>query len=423
MIYVLFYLMMLLIIMVLLKIVFQTIINPLNLFNFMWCIPAALSNTGILGLTKPSSKTNIILTILFFNVGFLCVSKYKFIYKSKSNLKYNLNMKKIIIINFFAWITFIPYTIKAIKIMNSKGFDYLRSISFTPSHELVGSTIELMYCQIIIAGIFTATIIMTAIDISLGKLNKCLFIISGVDILLYSFTFAGRIFFFKAIIFGVLAIIVSKNMKFTIKKISKTLKIIIIVLLIGFLSYFTLNRGSEYLSVFESMYIYFVGPLPFFDSLLNNMRDINLMMGKATLGIITVPISILFSFITGNEYNGADYLITQVTATQFNIGNLYKFNAFSTSSYVFIRDFGVIGIIIIPFILGIVAYRIYYNFNKNHTNMNYAFYLLMLYLIVYSQLRYELIFPVYAVIIVLIYIFTKERRSNYGSNFSNNVKL
>ena len=335
------------------KVIFGTIYKVNMLFSFVWCTFSGLSTIGLYGLYKPDTIIHIYVlsSIFIFNTFYFTISKLT--KKSTVNNidKHNMvepNYKLIYIINLLALTYCSLFIKKALFIIDTYGFSTLRTFAFKES-AMYASTVELTIFQMIIQPIFIATTILLAIDIALKRSRLLLVIIAIIDVLMYTFLFAGRmtlVQFISIIFISLLLMDKTSLFQFIMNNKKYLLMIVGILILITFLTSHRTNSSSN---VIEQVYLYLSAPFIFL-SKLNEMSpwQNNLLYGKATFGFILDPLEMLYSVLFNTEYASASYIITSLTSKIQIIGDNLTFNALTTMLFPFMMDYGKLGIIIGP---------------------------------------------------------------------------
>jgi oligosaccharide repeat unit polymerase len=163
--------------------------------------------------------------------------------------------------------------------------------------------------------------------------------------------------------------------------------------------------------VLENLFFYFAGPIAFFNELLKSpeiyhLDSSGLLYGRATFGFITNLIEIVISFVFGYKYEGSDVAITSAVASPIQISNEIYGNAFCTSLYHFLRDFGSAGVFLGPILFASLANYIWnkaFLYKRSSESWLLAS-VYMSYCIIFSEWRYNLTFPHSGVVFILIFL-------------------
>ncbi|MDY0235314.1 MAG: O-antigen polymerase [Gudongella sp.] len=411
-----YYLLLLLSLLLVTKIKYRTIVKLNSLFNISWCISCGLASLGVYGLNKPIFTVHILSTIciLIFNIIYMSASiKQSSIIKivRTRHTPRKPNYRIIVFVNIIAYIFSAPFIWKSIAIIRSVGLYGLRSLSFIGTNNFA-NTNQLTIFQNIIEPIFIATILILAIDIGYKRQKKSMFIITIIDVIIYTILFGGRAMILQSILFIIISILLTNNftsIKDFILQLIRKYKIIIIFT--GFslaaIMYITSQRSFYGKSFIENALLYFVGPFAFLSELLkDNTLTKNLMFGKATFGWVLGLFSIIIKLLFGTEYNGADYIITQVTSRVRVIGNGITFNALPTMLYAFLKDFGYLGSVIGPALYALTMSIV----EKKYYKLNSLFWLALLIFFIYgipfTVMNYYYMTANTVILVIIIFSFT-----------------
>ena len=416
--------------------VYKMKMNPMSLNSVWWTINLIISSLGLYGMYKPSMMIYFIvfLATTAFNMGSLIrMNRTRVTIIGDDNFVGSVNYKKLIIINLVALIFIMPYTAKAVKILVQSGPAVLRATSLTVGG-LGTSMLTQVMLEWIVTGVFNATVIIAVILFTLNK-NKNLMLLAILDIIIYTLTFSGRWILYRALVVICISYILlngTKNKKFIIKdlnrerilndnqntskrkrKKSKRNLLLIISSSVVFLAIITFNRTFEGMSFFGNIVIYFTGSFVMLDSILsqNDFFSVNQwLFGGASIAGITQPILAGFSFITGIEIVRADEIVLGITALNYQIGENIIFNAFATSNYMFIRDFGILGCVVIPFVFGFVISGVYKKLIFKKRLFTYILYVFLMYVIISSTMQWDFVSAWTWFAILFIYICIDQRK-------------
>jgi oligosaccharide repeat unit polymerase len=390
--------------------VFQKRITAHLVFSIMWCLGAASATLGIGGISSPSPVTHlyILITIFAFNAVPYIASLRKatttncFIVKSTF-----INKAMIIIANGFALIILLPISAKAISIISSNGFEYLRKFAFDANSEYGNTARELMVSQWIVQPIFSATLIYGVICMFSKERIRWLIFLAVFDILLYTMTFGGRSLLLRFVVLYFFSASVYRNQKITNEKRTSSNKVLILLVMV-LIILITIIRTIAGSGLLQNVILYFSGSFVFLDSLLQKNGFLfpqNPILGLASLGFLINPILILFSYIFGIPYSGSDVFITSETAKLINIGPNVIFNAFTTIIYPLYVDGGILFVLIGVIGLSIFVLVIERRFLKKQNAVSLAMYLYVFTIVFDSLLVYQLLFPAAGMTILFIVLF------------------
>ena len=372
------------------------------LISFIWILCGIFIEIRFLPIIKPSIQVHsyIFQFLLIFNLIYLLFLKknnrLKFfpifqISKNKIAFLYIFNILAILII--------LPLTYRVAIFVIENGFYTYRSYIFQyieDSHYL-----QFLYKNIIFS-IFDTTALITAFSLATRKKSKLLIIMTIIGILLYTFTFGGRYSIFNFIIYYVSSVVIVKYRHNHFKVRYAVFGILALLLV-------TNIRGNGSYSILESIYLYFIGSFSYLQYILDHPIYYGLsdnFHGFLTFGFIFEPIVLTMKQFFGSNLDVPSFYFN-IYAQQFvNIGdsNVVMYNNNSTMFYVFIRDFGNLGVTIGSIILSSVF--VYFS-NKFYTNKKIVSGVILVYLsnvIITGTMMYSLI-TARASISILIVLF------------------
>lgn len=412
----LFYFIALVILTMLTNILFGTILKVNMLFNISWCVFGGLSTLGLYGLYKPEYIIHlyVIVCIVIFNAIYFIISKLKYIDKTKNKeLIINSTIGKpnyliIYLLNSICLIYSSFFIPKAWMIINNYGYGALRTYAFKES-SIYASTTELTVFQTVVFPIIIATSIILAIDISLKRAKKILIFITIINVLVYTFLFAGRMTLiqFMSFIFIALFILNRKSVLHLIMKNKKYIFFSGILFII--VNYLTSERTNSTSSIFEQIYFYLSAPFIFFSNL-NKMGfwENNLLYGKAIFGFILGPLDMFGVLLFNKQSNSAAYIITSITADSQLIGDGITFNALTTMLFPFMMDFGKLGIIIGPAIFALLIAFVEYKYKVKYSLFWISLFIYIIYYIPFTVMNYYFLHSATGFVILFLLIFTQK---------------
>lgn len=413
--------------------IYKYVLNPVSLYSTVWLLFAFLSLQGIWGMYIPSLRS-----IFYILVGTLCFCLTSFItyllYKNKnlsevessvSSSKHNFSI--LILVNVLGIIWLLPFVSKTIPILMTGDWALVRIYYLNANTiNVIFSTKQALICQWIIFPIFYVTTIISAYLVAQKKGSFFLSLISIVGIVMIVLATAGRNALFKCLLFYILAFLMnSKFIKDIFLKIKESRFYIKVLVFCGAAAIIFISSQrslSNETSALQNVFFYFTSPIIYFSHIIDNPNQYALnepLFGRATFGFISTPVEIGYSMVSGQDYSGADNIVTSYVNQYINFSPTIKGNAVSTSLYPFMKDFGLFGLILGPCIYGFIVSRIYVNQHKNAFWSCLSLY--MLYTVFFSEWQYELLFPQSFSIIALLYVFVAKqpviRRKRAGASY------
>lgn len=334
----------------------KTYRNYTSIFNVWWSLLVFLSSRGYFDLFVPSDRVylTIFIGMFGFNIASIIFERAVTldISSPQKDIINTLKSKFVIIMQIIVFVIIIPYFMNSVQIILTRGLPELRTLVYD-------NPLEQFLLYNFVEPTIVASLMILIFMISSSKKKSFLNLMILINLVLYTFTFAGRINFFRLIIFLLLVVFLyrRKNKTKLVERKSrkKVFLIVLLTLIIGIS--ITINRSDGALySVVEQIYAYFVGSLVLFDTLSNlgYPAHSEYLFGRATIGGL-VDSFILFFEQTINvfDFSKTDMAIMKinsVTSLYYVIGPGKVMNAFPTMFYVFKQDFGMIGVFVVPFI-------------------------------------------------------------------------
>ena len=319
----------------------------------------------------------------------------------------------IFVLNIVVYVFSIPYLIKSISIIGNQGFEILRTYAFVGSSQFASTTVLTIF-QYIVNPLFIATMIVTAIDISLKKRAIRGLIMTIIGTALYTVLFGGRYMLFQTILVFLMAYYINSTSRISIF-LKRNKKIIAIVgtAILGMIVITSLRPSGGLL---RSIYVYFCGSFKYLDVLLEDQSFISMHLGGiATIGFIyDFILTVLVLFLNISPHYGASYQITQVTGSSRLIGTGLRYNSLGTMYTSFVADFGIWGSIFGVIVFAIMVCWIQKRFMRRPSYYSFALYLFGLYAVINAVLSYSFLKFSIAFLIVFLVIFTKKIQFRFG---------
>lgn len=391
------------------------------LFSLLWIFVMYCSIFNNIGLVIPRDEIfiNIFVAIFLFNIIYIIM--YKNNNKDKISInysKYNINNKKIIVLNIIAYILIIPFLIEAINIILTTGFNFgvIRDTIFVRISN--SDNFFMQNSRVIINVVFSltqliATYYLVIFKYKKSKNEKKIIVLGILDVILSTIVFGGRGALFNFILFYLFNYLCNRNKKIKIKK-------RYIFLIIAILVFVTQNRTSNSIPFVQSFILYFAGSLSFLEVILRNPFYFGLDQkhyGAMTLGFIIEPI-ILFIKILGINIRIPSYYFNIYAQNFINIGenSIYQYNNNTTMFYPFALDFGLNGMFI-----GVIIYSLiisYVNRRKNSGNLRFYFiYILLCAGVMNSSMDYDLIgYSKFILFLTILFVVKKKKKEQLDGN-------
>lgn len=412
-----------------------TFFNPVSFFVIWWGTWLFISAFGLLNLYIPSIKTYIftLIVMIMFSAGCIFtinnkIKKVKFV-----NLK-PLNEYKVKILNIIQIIILIvltPFLFKSFKYITSMSASVYRTEIYE-NNILYGSEIIQQLFNFLIQPFMLTMLLLGCCGFILGvKGMKKLFFLSVVNVSVFSVMTLGRWYFLRIILFLILALFLvsifknsSKHFLLYFKKRKKNIYFIIAPLftcVLVLISLFRQNSTSILYTVFEYLIKYFTGSFIALDSFLKDNDFVSFddwSYGRYTLGGLDEIVVFIFRRIDDTIVNISTQ-ISYYTSDFIKIGALdgQTYKSFYSAIFNFYSDGGILGILIIPFIFGMIIGVLFNGFIKKPNLFNLSLLVYLLYISIVASLRWEVQSPIFWVVIfILVFINTTVKKATNPSD-------
>lgn len=373
--------------------------NHYVIFNIWWVFLLLWITFISTGLNPLSSYIQLIvfLGLISFNFS-LFTTRYKIpnIKVEVSNLL--INMKFFIGLQILVLYFLIPYFIKSLFIIQTNTLAHVKAGLTETFSEAPLEVLKIYwFCEPMVI----ASIIISCFFYFFKKGQNLSLFLTVVNVILFSVAFGGRIQMFRMsfiiILFIFLSPLIAVARKFVKRK---TKRILILILgLFVLMTVFTEQRSWDsqvnYLKTFD---IYFVGSLSLLDFYLENSGEFNIeknhLFGRASLASFIDPFILAGSQLGLLDLSTQDMggnIINSVISKSHKIGVNHELNAFSTMYYPFIRDFGIYGIVIFPFLFGCILNWLLKHLFLTQNILYFIAYIMLCFIMVFGSIRWELV--------------------------------
>lgn len=421
----LIYLLLFIFSLVLIKILYKTFATPLTIFTITFLFFPFIVTLRPLGLYELSFKTHLLIILSFctFFIFSLLFSKSK----RKTNLfsknflpASTLNYWLLIIVNVLIFVYLIPKVISAWGTIQSNGWTFLRN-NYEENYS--SSTIDNIIYIWFIKTFLIASIAVLSFDIfnNKNKLQIPAVIITLFNVLVDVVLFAARAMLVRLVFYLFFSFSFCKIKKYSKQKII-TIGIMSIIIFV-ILAYVSRERMSESYSSFsmlDTAVMYYCAPYSLLDYYVKNpsfshLGFDGLQFGTATFGFLYNIIRSGMYVVFGLEYNGSDYIITQVTSETVRVGSSVSINSACTSIYIFLRDFGIVGVLFGFAFCAFLANRSRHFFLSKPSTRSAAIYIIFLYFVMRLSSTYDMLSPGFAFTILFIFVLTINRKKKMAT--------
>lgn len=321
-----------------------------TLFTVIWTLSGILSLVVDIGTVLPSVTVHFyaLFSILVFNIVYLIFTQVKDVtpLTTLSSKPYKINYKSVYIIEIIAIILIIPNLVMSLQILLSVGFDlkYVRDSAYLLTR--FDSQVLNFFFRGVPLALFS-TIMLLSIYSLVTKGERKLLYLTFFNLIIEVLTFGGRGSLWDFVAFMLGAMIITNVPKKIRIKSRKYIYFIITSLII-----ITVFRGVELGEVADTVYLYLVAPFSYLEVILDHPLEFGLkeplLLGYFTFSFILEPIVLILKSMVGLDIKVPSYYFNIYAQNFTNIGrdSVIYYNNNTTMIYPFLRDFGIIGIIL-----------------------------------------------------------------------------
>lgn len=412
----------------------KSILFPGVVFNFIWTFAIVSNQINLNGFYPVHEKTYLVILIglITFNIPFLMTMNTGTIEQpdmmeiSRNGIKTILGLQVIMIL------MLIPLAIKAIpfyQIYGNVGFRtvYAKGIEYG----YMSAAERMLYIHF---GVFPLCLVTNMAMIFLwthGVVKFRALVLGLVAEALISFCSGSRgnilLLLFVVIQAMLLSTKMSEELSYYLNKVKRQVKWVIVGLVIA-LIYISIQRGNVgsgnfVLEFAKTITANFSGGIQLLDLALQDPDkwDLsNYYLGIATLNGFFQILAVVVRIISLNRINLTIPSVAQYASNFFSVSPTQSMNAYVTIFYTFIQDFGYLGIIILPVIIGGIAVHIYRRMCRNADIYSMLMLSFINIVFLFSTIRWRLMLSDWAIMIIYIYFIC---RILQGRNFKSRIRL
>ena len=401
--------------------IYKRISNPFVFFNLIWSVLIGISVIGTSGINKPSSDVYLIfllggLSFNIFGVIFMLLDKLL-------HIQHKTYSKKIYIKDAWKRVIFTTLNVIILCYYVFEGFELLSSLVSGVSYENIrgyyysDDYFTTAYEYIIVTYVFDPMImvaeIVFAINLLDRKYSKYSMVVMLANIVLRALISGGRMIVFE---FGIIILICFILNRKVIKDSKKVRVQMIAMFAVAIVVAGSISRGrspgegSSFLqNIFETLVSNFTGSFTYFSILESlNSYSSNSFITVVFAGLLDM-ISMVLNFVGITDIELVRNTIGTILAKFYLIGDL-SYNAMPTIYYYFYGSLGKIGVL-----LGCAIFAFYCTFaykrNKRFgTYKSFAFYLLMMLVIMESPMKWLPFDSSFIMSMIYIVIFVSNRK-------------
>jgi oligosaccharide repeat unit polymerase len=392
----------------------KNIYNPLTFVFFIFALSIGLASLNLFSIFSTSQFTYFIIFtgLISFFIGYCFFyiinpsAKYNNITDKTNRYIFNIRYKLVYIFCVIAIGCLAYNALQTIKLL-MQGYS-LYIIRSDPYDLIDVPVIYSLFNAYIINPFIFALIPLGVVDYISGK--RVLILPTIIIILLSMISSGGRFIVLYFLIFCIVSVLILKKQLNISKKIKRRIFIITLIGIIA-IAVITNMRGVSS-TLFEHLYNYIAGPIPHLDYRLNILQEQQVYTYGFTFlrGFLDPLFFILKSIgiVQGYPMIYFDSMNLSYVDDSVLIGIDTYFNAFVTPFFYFYLDGGILGIIICSSIYGFIFSLSYHYVKKAPNILNIAIYLLFIQGAITSMVRWQFIFPAYALAFIFLLFFLKK---------------
>lgn len=401
--------------------IYKKVSNPFVFFNLIWSLLIAISIIGTSGINKPSSDIYYIFLLggLAFNIsGGIFMLFDQFIHSNKK-----LYNKKILVNDVWKRLAFSILNIIILCYYLYKGFELVSALITGTSYEFIRgyyysddyfkTTFEYLLVTYIFDPLITVAEIVFAINLLDRKYSKYIMFVMLANILLRALISGGRMIVFEFGVIILICFILNRKAIKDSKKVRKQMAAIFIIAIViaGSISIGRSHEGdSSFLEgVLGALTSNFTGSFTYFSVLerLNNFSS-DSFTSVVFAGLFDM-FSMMLNFVGITNVDLVRNNIGTLLAKFYTIGDL-SYNAMPTMYYYFYGSLGKIGILLGSTIFSFYCTFAYKRNKRFGTYKSFAFYLLMMLVIMESPMKWLPFDSSFVMTMFYILVFVSNKR-------------
>lgn len=416
---------------VVLYFLYGRLFTPCFLMNLIWCVCTTCATFGFFSFRRPTEKTYVY--VLIFLIAY---SIFSLLYRSllikfgkrrhltsrsgyakfgqplNGTVEINVKLytKILLVIALIFMLMLLPTILRSLEYYLTGDLFSLRNQVLFDNQGYTGRFLSFFYNYIIRSYISYLNII-AAYALSHGYRNNWKFLMlalvgSSVHMILTS----GRMLIFELGCYIVIALLLYKPKnsdaiaRFRFGKLHGRLTkrgafaVVMAIIIATGAVYVTSYRSISRLGILGTFWQYSIGSMCYFDLIVSDpvkfgIKTGSYLFGQATFGPIFGFIATLKSTFFGADYQGPDVLLNMFDQAYYSIAPGVKMNATSTIIYPFLRDWGVMGLVIGPAVIAFLVEFVYHKAEIYENSITWNFLLIsMYYMILFSVWRYTLLY-------------------------------
>ncbi|CAI3403592.1 O-antigen polymerase [Enterococcus cecorum] len=393
---------------------YKSIFNPTTFFCGLWSIICVFSQLKLFGFIGGSTYVYILIGIgvFCFALGSLyTMQRRRGVKVSFGSLKYGTDLHSSDAPNYkILWLMMlvvVGYTsIKLYRAMpyllmnNSMGYVRLKYLE-------VGAGITINAADYFVNTFFitgfrlACEVIIINELIARREVNKflvCLLILAiGMNVMLSG----GRMILFDLATYALFSIKLNGfKRKWKLNLWQKLLLIVSALIVVYVVVFLTMDRQRD-ISVFQSIYGNFFGGVSLMTTIIENVVKDNwtwgTMFSYGVLSVLFLPLNVFLKI----PYPHSFEIYADIVSPFYNVGAT-TMNAYTTCWTFFYTDFRIIGVVVFSLFFGVIAAKSFNRFREKRNAASICLYMIMLNIMLYSMIRWQLCNSSYLLALAII---------------------
>lgn len=400
------------------RVAYKNIHNPICIFALIWGIVCIFSQMKLYGFTGTDIYGYMVIGIgiLSFSVGaILLLNKRRtlsfVLFRHEKRVASEIVNTKLLwvllIVVFLYTLSKFLLALPYIRMNNTLG--YVRTIYLKVGAGITINALDYFINTFIITGFrLTCEIVLINEMISRRAVKKLMFVVLVLIIAMNVLLSGGRMILFDLVTYVIFSVLLNGfGTKFKLSWKQKVLFFVVGIVIVYAMIYITKDRQSN-ITVLESVYGNFVGGVSLYNTIINNVIGNNWTYGTmftyAVLSVVWLPLNYIFKIPYPKTFETFDLLVSPF----YDVGAT-TMNAYTTCWTFFYADFRIPGVIILSAVFGMIAANSYIRYETSRRAVNTCKYMLMLNVLVYSIIRWQLCNTSYLLVLIMIsYVYKRE---------------
>ena len=392
--------------------------NYANCFVWLWYVTSIITTFGFFEFVIPTDITYVMVSLMtvFFEFGVHFGAQLVHYKKKPQRVRHHVIIPIKIqaalfwILNMACTIYMIPYVKTGLQYIAIGGFDSLRQESLRTT---LYSTMMKITMADLIQPIILVTVLICIYSLIWNRIFYVFFIISIINAILYILIFAGRWIIVEIIMIVLITVVDRYRLKIGKFIIShKVLFITSVFAILGIIQITNQRNIQTNGSFLSNVYSYFIGSLHLFGVYAARPSKYLLfdtqyyLWGSEFFSGILDIIFLIINRLTGSNLRPGITVINQVTQNFVAVSSSVTMNNNVTMLYAFLRDGGIIALMLESFTVGLIYSKV--EKIKNRSLSNSLLWVFMRSLMLFLLFEWMYARSSMIMVIIMIYIMTRK---------------